>query len=59
MEFTINERGRVSDTAVVKDGLGSPQVAKCVASALKRMSFPKPDDGEVTITNTFVFQPGG
>jgi hypothetical protein len=30
-----------------------------VLKLVKRLRFPKPDDGEVTITNSFVFQPGG
>lgn len=59
VEFTIAEDGRVADANVVNDGVGSPAVAKCVLNALKRLRFPKPDDGEVTITNAFVFTPGG
>ncbi len=58
VEFTINTSGRVSDTRVIKDGLGSPAVARCVQSTLKRLRFPRPKDGEVSITNAFVFTPG-
>lgn len=57
VEFTIGPRGRVIDARVVRDGLGSSKVSKCVTGALKRLRFPKPSDGEVTITNTFVFSP--
>ena len=57
IEFTINSRGKVSDASAVKDSVGGG-VAKCVVSAMKRIRFPKPDDGEVTIQNSFVFQPG-
>jgi hypothetical protein len=57
IEFTINKRGKVSEASAVKDGVGGG-VAKCVVSAMKRVRFPKPDDGEVTIANAFVFQPG-
>jgi outer membrane biosynthesis protein TonB len=57
VEFTINRRGRVSDAAVIRDGLGSSQVSRCVIGVLKRIRFPAPDDGEVTISNSFVFQP--
>jgi hypothetical protein len=28
-------------------------------ATLKRIRFPAPADGEVTISNSFVFQPGG
>jgi outer membrane biosynthesis protein TonB len=59
VEFTISESGSVADVRVLNDGLGSPEVASCVIAALKRIRFPKPDDGEVTISNSFVFQPGG
>ena len=57
IEFTINSRGKVSDASAVKDNVKGG-VAKCVVSAMKRIRFPKPDDGEVTIQNSFVFQPG-
>ena len=57
IEFTINSRGKVSDASAVKDSVGGG-VGKCVVSAMKRIRFPKPDDGEVTIQNSFVFQPG-
>lgn len=59
VEFTIGDRGRVVEALVVNDGLGSPQVSRCVIDTLKRVRFPPPEDGDVTITNTFVFQPGG
>lgn len=59
VEFTIGDRGRVVEALVVTDGLGSPEVARCVLDTLKRVRFPPPEDGDVTITNTFVFQPGG
>ncbi len=59
VEFTIGASGRVIDARVVKDGLNSSAVSRCVTSALKRLRFPRPDDGEVTITNSFVFQPSG
>jgi outer membrane biosynthesis protein TonB len=59
VEFTIGDRGRVTEAIVIRDGLGSSQVAKCVIGVLKRLRFPAPSDGEVTITNSFVFQPGG
>lgn len=58
VEFTIGDRGRVVEALVVNDGLGSSSVARCVLDTLKRVRFPPPEDGDVTITNTFVFQPG-
>ena len=58
VEFTINEQGRVNDTRVVKDGLNSPTVARCVQARLKSLRFPKPADGEVSVTYPFVFTLG-
>jgi hypothetical protein len=59
VEFTIGDGGKVTDARVVRDGLGSAEVAGCVLATLKRIRFPSPADGEVTISNSFVFQPGG
>ena len=60
VEFTIGGDGKVTEARVVKDGMNSGEVNACVLSLLKRLRFPTPSDGgEVTISNTFVFQPGG
>jgi TonB family protein len=58
VEFTIGDGGKVTDARVVKDGVGSAEVSQCVVQTLKRIRFPAPTDGEVTISNSFVFQPG-
>jgi TonB family protein len=58
VEFTIAEDGRVREAKAVKDGLGSAEVSSCVVNLMKRLKFPPPKDGDVTITNSFVFQPG-
>ena len=59
VEFTIGEDGKVTEARVVKDSMNSGETNNCVVSLLKRLRFPAPADGEVTINNTFVFQPGG
>jgi len=59
VDFTIADDGRVIEANVVKDGIGSAEVSSCVIALLKRLKFPAPEGGEVTISNTFVFQPGG
>lgn len=59
VEFVIGDDGRVKAADVVRDDVGSAEVSKCVLNLVKRLRFPQPDDGEVTITNSFVFQPGG
>ncbi|MCC7071257.1 MAG: TonB family protein [Deltaproteobacteria bacterium] len=59
IEFTIGEGGKVTDARIVRDGLGSSEVANCVLATMRRIRFPAPSDGEVTISNSFVFQPSG
>ncbi len=59
VEFTIAEGGKVTSARVINDGLNSGEVSNCVLALLKRLRFPEPSDGEVAITNAFVFQPGG
>ena len=59
VEFTIAEGGKVTSARVINDGLNSGEVSNCVLGLLKRLRFPEPSDGEVAITNAFVFQPGG
>lgn len=59
VEFTIGDDGKVTEARVVKDTMNSGETNNCVVSLLKRLRFPAPSDGEVTINNTFVFQPGG
>lgn len=58
VEFTIAEGGKVTSARVINDGLNSGEVSTCVLNLLKRLRFPEPADGEVAITNAFVFQPG-
>lgn len=58
VEFTIGEGGKVIGARVIKDGLNSGEVSTCVINLLKRLRFPDPN-GEVTISNAFVFSPGG
>jgi len=57
VDFTIGERGRVVDVDVVRDDLAGSNVARCVTKALARVVFPPAAEGEVTLSNTFVFQP--
>lgn len=58
VEFTIDETGKVSSSSIVRDGVGSAELGTCVKQTLKRIRFEAPKDGEVTIENSFVFQPG-
>ena len=57
VQFTILESGRVGSTRVMEDTTGDPAVGKCIANAMKRWRFPKPDGGSVTVAFPFVFAP--
>ncbi len=59
VQFTILESGRVGQTRILEDSVGDPQVGRCIASAMKRWRFPKPDGGSVTVAFPFVFAPSG
>ncbi len=57
VQFTILESGRVGSARVMLDTTGDPAVGKCIANAMKRWRFPKPDGGSVTVAFPFVFAP--
>ena len=58
VQFTIGDEGQVTDTQVLKDGIGSEAVQQCVRDVLMGIQFPNPKGGSVTITNSFVFTSG-
>ena len=57
VQFTILESGRVGSTRVLEDTTGDPAVGTCIANAMQRWRFPKPDGGSVTVAFPFVFAP--
>ncbi|MFH1808434.1 MAG: AgmX/PglI C-terminal domain-containing protein [Pseudomonadota bacterium] len=57
--FVIDETGKVSEASVDSDTLGDGQVAKCIIGLIRRVRFPKPDEGTVEATFPFVFTPAG
>lgn len=58
IEFTIQERGNVSDVKVTSNTTGSDAVGACVADAVQRFRFnPGPEGGSVTYSYPFVFAP--
>ena len=57
IQFTIEQSGRVSSVKVVEDTLSDPLVGKCIANAVQRFRFDKPDGGSVTVAYPFVFAP--
>ena len=59
LQFTILESGRVGSTRILEDTIGDAQVGRCIAGAMKRWRFPKPEGGSVTIAFPFAFAPSG
>ncbi|MEM7677650.1 MAG: AgmX/PglI C-terminal domain-containing protein, partial [Myxococcota bacterium] len=58
VEFTIVERGTVSNARAAENTTGSPAVASCVTAAVRRFRFrPGPEGGSVTFRYPFVFAP--
>jgi len=57
VSFTIGATGGVAGCTVVQNTLGDSMVGACVCSKIQRIRFPKPDEGTVTVSYTFVFQP--
>lgn len=53
IQFTINKKGKIISTKVVRDELG--KVGPCVVKIIRRITFPKPKKGEATVERTFVF----
>jgi hypothetical protein len=58
LQFTIAEDGTSYNARVVNDGVHIPSLSAFVEAIVNELVFAPPTGGEVTITNTFVFQPG-
>jgi TonB family protein len=57
-EFTIEERGNVSNVKITANTMGDDAVAQCVANTVQRFRFnPGPEGGSVTFSYPFVFAP--
>jgi len=56
--FTIGADGRVLAPATITEGIGDPETETCVANAIQRWYFPKPQGGEVLVTYPFVLIAG-
>jgi TonB family protein len=55
-DWTITETGSVSNVRVRSSTLGSPAVADCISSLIKKWTFTAPQGGQVTITYPFLFR---
>jgi len=57
IQFTITPTGTVSSSAVERSSVGNRAVEQCIASAVKRWTFPQPEDGGIVLVNyPFVLQ---
>ncbi len=59
IRFTILETGGLQDLAVVENGLGSSDVASCVANTMRAWRLPFRPSGPVVAEVPFIFSPGG
>lgn len=58
VEFTIQERGNVTNARAAENTTGSGAVADCVVNTVARFRFnPGPEGGSVTFSYPFVFAP--
>jgi len=57
--FVINSSGKVSEAYVESNSMGDSAVAQCILGLIRRVRFPKPDDGTVQASFPFVFTPSG
>ncbi len=57
VRFLIGSDGRVT-TASPAAALPDPSVTSCVVSAFRGLSFPKPENGTVSVTYPIAFTPG-
>jgi hypothetical protein len=57
--FAIGPTGKVKTSAIQESSLKDRDVANCVAKAVRRWKFPRPDNaGSVMVTYPFVLSPG-
>jgi hypothetical protein len=60
VQFTIGPTGQVPVAVVSEKTISDNNVAQCIAKAVKRWKFPRPQaGGNVVVTYPFVLQPGG
>lgn len=56
--FEIGTAGRVTKSSAEVDSVGGG-TGECVAQAIERLRFPRPNGGPATVKKTFVFSSGG
>jgi hypothetical protein len=58
IKFVIDLEGRVTSTVDAGSDLPDREIVQCVADAFKKLRFPKPEGGIVTVVYPLVFNPG-
>ena len=59
INFTIGPTGTVAASMVQSSTLGNPAVEQCIAVAVRRWEFPRPQGGIVVVTYPFVLKAAG
>ncbi|MBL9105818.1 MAG: AgmX/PglI C-terminal domain-containing protein [Myxococcales bacterium] len=60
VQFTIGGTGKVPSAVVQESTMKDAAVGNCIAKAVRRWTFPKPQGGgSVIVTYPFVLEPGG
>lgn len=59
IQFIIGTTGTVMSSVVQASTLGSIQAESCIASAVRRWDFPKPQNGIVSVSYPFVLKTAG
>jgi len=59
IQFIIGTTGNVMSSVVQSSTLGSAQTESCIASAVRRWDFPKPQNGIVSVSYPFVLKTAG
>ena len=55
IEWVVKTNGRVRGAKVKLNTLGNAKVASCVVKEIRKVKFPRPKGGEVTIVFPFIF----
>jgi len=58
IKYTVDLEGAVSESAVHESTLADAAVGTCIATAVRRWRFPRPEGGVVIVTYPFVLEPG-
>jgi TonB family protein len=56
VQFTISATGAVASSVVQSSTMGNPIVEQCIAGAVRRWEFPKPQGGIVLVSYPFVLK---